>query len=192
MIQSIIADYRYEKSFSKLTNHLHESIKDNLSETGTFWILCKNSFRKNEMVFNAFNISESFENYYLKNIILFHSDQSKSKNVYFGDYFDQILFFSKNEKFYLNKDPIREKHIWKNVEWGKRAKNYNPKGKDPGNFWMKTEDDGKANITNHIPLNTKESIERIIKCSSNEGDKVQLINLSTEKNYNRNLINDSI
>ena len=83
-------------------------------------------------------------------------------------------------------------HIWKNVEWGKRAKNYNPKGKDPGNFWMKTKDDGKANITNHIPLNTKESVERIIKCSSNEGDKVQLINLSTEKSYKRNLINDSI
>ena len=57
---------------------------------------------------------------------------------------------------------------------------------------MKTKDDGKANITNHFPLDTKESIERIIKCSSNEGDKIQLINLSIEKNYNRNLINDSI
>ena len=41
-------------------------------------------------------------------------------------------------------------------------------------------------------LDDKESIERIIKCSSNEGDKVQLINLSTDKNYKRNLINDSL
>ena len=48
MIQSIIADYRYEKSFTKLNNQLNKSIKDDLSETGTFWILCKNSFKKKE------------------------------------------------------------------------------------------------------------------------------------------------
>ena len=63
MIQSIIADYRYEKSFTKLNNQLNKSIKDDLSETGTFWILCKNSFKKKEMEFNAFKIAEFFENY---------------------------------------------------------------------------------------------------------------------------------
>ena len=70
MIQSIIADYRYEKSFTKLNNQLNKSIKDDLSETGTFWILCKNSFKKKEMEFNAFKIAEFFENYCLRQEVL--------------------------------------------------------------------------------------------------------------------------
>jgi DNA modification methylase len=61
----------------------------------------------------------------------------------------------------FNKDHIREKHIWKDVEWGKRAKNYNPKGKDPGNVWIPTKDDGHANITEHILLSDREVIDRI-------------------------------
>jgi DNA modification methylase len=65
----------------------------------------------------------------------------------------------------FNKDAIREKHIWKDVEWGKRAKNYNPKGKDPGNVWIPTNDDGKANITEHILLSDDDVIARILSLS---------------------------
>lgn len=65
----------------------------------------------------------------------------------------------------FNKDAIREKHIWKDVEWGKRAKNYNPKGKDPGNVWIPTEDDGNANITDHIMLDDDGVIARLLAMS---------------------------
>tara|TARA_B100000482_G_C12587673_1_gene290340 strand:+ start:118 stop:696 length:579 start_codon:yes stop_codon:yes gene_type:complete len=192
MYQSIIADYRSSKSFSKLNNFINKTIENDLSDNGTFWILCKNSIKKKEMIFNAFNISESFNKYYLKNIILFQSDNILRKNIYFRDHFDHILFFSKKDNFFLNKDPIREKHIWKNVEWGKRAKNYNPKGKDPGNFWMKTEDDGKANITKHLPLNFNQSIERIIKCSSIKNQNICIVNIPIGESFERNLFNESI
>lgn len=60
------------------------------------------------------------------------------------------------------KDAIREKHIWKDVEWGKRAKNYNPKGKDPGNVWIPTLDDGNAHITDHILLDNEGVIRRLL------------------------------
>ncbi len=192
MYQSIIADYRSSQSFLKLNKFLHQLIQNHLSENGTFWILCKNSFEKKEMIFNAFEISEHFHKYYLKNIILFHSDSPKKKNLFFGENFDQILFFAKNENFFLDKDPIREKHIWKDVEWGQRSKNYNKNGKDPGNFWMKTKDDGKANITKHIPLDSKESIKRIIKCSANEKQNICLINNKIAESFNRNIVHESI
>lgn len=86
-----------------------------------------------------------------------------------------IFHFTKNaNQYFFNKDPIRERHIWEKVEWGKRKKNYNPKGKDPGDVWLKTDDDGKANITKHIPLSKKQVLERIILLSSKTKDKVIL------------------
>lgn len=77
---------------------------------------------------------------------------------------------------YFNKDYIREKSIWKDVEWGKREKNYNSKGKNPGNVWIPTEDDGKANITKHILLSKKEILDRLLSTTLLENDKYLLIN----------------
>lgn len=77
-----------------------------------------------------------------------------------------IVWFAANVKaMYFDKDAIRESHIWKDVEWGHRAKNYNPKGKDPGNVWIPTEDDGKGNITKHILMDGKAVIQRLFDCS---------------------------
>ena len=63
--------------------------------------------------------------------------------------------------YYFNKDLAREKHIWKDIEWGHRLGRYNPLGKDPSNVWLQTKDDRKGNITKHIPLSFKEVINRI-------------------------------
>lgn len=77
-----------------------------------------------------------------------------------------IVWFAKNRDLMcFNKDAIRESHIWKDVEWGHRAKNYNPRGKDPGNVWIPTEDDGKGNITKHILLDYEALIKRIDDCT---------------------------
>ena len=86
------------------------------------------------------------------------------------------FYETRNTKYYFDKDPIREKHIWKDVEWGKRKKNYNAKGKDPGNVWLKTIDDGKANITNHVTLDMNEVIERIIQVSCKKNKKILMLN----------------
>lgn len=73
-----------------------------------------------------------------------------------------IVWFANDYKsMYFLKDAIREPHIWKDVEWGHRAKNYNPNGKDPGNVWIPTEDDGKGNITKHILMDDAALIKRI-------------------------------
>ena len=103
------------------------------------------------------------------------------KNLYFQDNVEHILFFSKSKKFFFNKDPIREKHIWKDIEWGKRKKNYNPLGKDPGNLWMRTEDDGKGKITKHLPLNDEDAIDCVLQMN-----KIKFsYNINITKNFNR-------
>lgn len=91
-----------------------------------------------------------------------------------------IIWFAKDVKsMHFDKDAIRESHIWKDVEWGHRAKNYNPKGKDPGNVWIPTEDDGKGNITNHILLDNKAIISRINSCTKQ--DSLKSLFLSDDK-----------
>ena len=106
----------------------------------------------------------------------------------FNNYYSHCLFVTKsNKNHYFSKDPIREKHIWKDVEWGKRKKNYNPKGKDPGNVWLKTKDDGKANITEHCPLSFQEVVKRCYLTTSKKQDKILLINfkkIRDKKNIN--------
>lgn len=77
-----------------------------------------------------------------------------------------IVWLAKDKNHFFNKDKIRETHIWKDVEWGKRTKNYNPKGKDPGNVWIPTKDDGKAHITDHVLLKVSDVINRIHSCSA--------------------------
>ena len=64
---------------------------------------------------------------------------------------------------------------------GKRKKNYNPKGKDPGNVWLKTKDDGKANITEHCPLSFQEMIERCYLIASKPKDSILFVNLKKQK-----------
>ena len=47
--------------------------------------------------------------------------------------------------------------------------------------WIKTKDDGKANITEHCPLSFEEVIERCYLTSSKPKDEVLLINLDKQK-----------
>ena len=87
-----------------------------------------------------------------------------------------IFHFTKNnDRYFFNKDPIRERHIWEKVEWGQRKKNYNPRGKDPGDVWLMTEDDGKANITKHLPLSKEDIILRFILLTTQKKDNVIML-----------------
>lgn len=93
------------------------------------------------------------------------------QRVSFSDNVKYVVWLCKcHSKMLFDKDAIREKHIWKDVEWGKREKNYNPKGKDPGNVWIPTIDDGKANITEHILMSDDAVIERLVNMSCCKSD----------------------
>jgi len=181
--QSILIDLRNSDD-NEITKNLQD-LKNNylncLEEDGTFWILTNFKREKNEMLPIPFEICNKFTNNFLKNIILVPDFNNISEGIFFDNCTYLILFFSKNKKYYFNKDPIREKHIWKDVEWGKRKKNYHPLGKDPGNVWIKTEDDGKGKITNHILLPFEEVIGRIIKSSSKNNEDFLLINFKENK-----------
>jgi len=151
---------------------------DKISDDGCFFAMITTEYDKKGNVtgdiFDVIHYAGTIGYKYINTIVY---PNAESQHVVFDDNVKYVVWFCKDvQKMRFNKDPIREKHIWKDVEWGKRAKNYNPKGKDPGNVWIPTEDDGKANITNHILLNNENVIDRIIMMTSCEDDYVILKN----------------
>lgn len=161
-MQAVITNTCYTKTVLLL-----KSEYDNLSEDGCFYAIVRTEYDdKGNVIYDFMDIlSAAIEiGYTYINTIVYPS--SIAQNVAFKDNAKYVVWLCKNRSIMkFNKDAIREKHIWKDVEWGKRTKNYNPKGKDPGNVWIPTEDDGHANITEHIMLDDDGVISRLLNMS---------------------------
>lgn len=140
---------------------------EKLSDDGCFFAIVRTEYDVNGSVEHDFLdvIAYAVEmGYDYANTIVYPSAISQSHA--FEDNVKYVVWLcKKHSAMRFCKDAIREKHIWKDVEWGKRAKNYNPKGKDPGNVWIPTEDDGNANITAHILLDDDGVIKRLLAMS---------------------------
>lgn len=141
--------------------------KKDLAPSSCVYAICRSEYGENGDVIHDFldviDYGVSLGLFYINTIVLPTREKAKANlpdNVLF------IVWFASDIKYmYFNKDAIRESHIWKDVEWGHRAKNYNPKGKDPGNVWIPTEDDGKGSITKHIMMDDRAVILRLFTCS---------------------------
>lgn len=161
-MQTVITNTNFNE-----TVELLKSKYDNLSESGCFFAMLRTEYDEKGNVIHDFLEIISIANvigYEYVNTIVYPS--SVRQQVAFSDNVKYVVWLCKNHaNIKFVKDAIREKHIWKDVEWGKRAKNYNPKGKDPGNIWIPTEDDGKANITRHIMLDDDGVIKRLLSMS---------------------------
>jgi len=147
---------------------------NNLSDTSNVFYFFRNEYNeKGDLIKSIFDVINGLENklHFINVIVCPLKNESKK----FCDNIIYILWFAKDINNYIVcKDNIREKSIWKDVEWGKRAKNYNSKGKDPGNVWIPTIDDGNGKITNHILLNIDQVINRLIDFSSNKNSAIVL------------------
>lgn len=167
---------------------LLKSYNDKLDITGNIFVLVRNEVDELGDVSNDFlDVIEAADkmNYLYINTIVAPTEEITSSNL--PDNVLYIVWLSKNKNHFFNKDIIRESHIWKDVEWGKRAKNYNPMGKDPGNVWIPTKDDGKANITEHILLDLSAIINRLNSCSSQVG--LDTVYITSKDTSNLNLDN---
>lgn len=168
MYKTIIIKNSIDTCINEITSNI-----DNLTKDGSIFCIVKTQYKDGIVDKDFMDLIEygtSLKLYYINTIVI----------PDYTDMLDNVLYcvwFTKDKKnYYFNKDSIREKSIWKDVEWGKREKNYNSKGKDPGNVWIPTEDDGKANIVNHILLSRNEILDRLLSTTLLENDKYLLIN----------------
>ena len=174
-IQTIIID---SNDFPNIENNI-ERIHQILNEDGSLFIIAENKFKNGVLKPLTLEIADIVKshNFFLRNSIVWFLPENKpSPNTLFVNRYKMIFHFTKNDdSYFFNKDPIREKHIWEKVEWGQRKKNYNPRGKDPGDVWLMTEDDGNAKITKHIPLSKEDVILRFILLTTQKQDRIILL-----------------
>lgn len=176
--QLIILDLRNEeKNVYSSDNIKFNEYYSTLNKNGLLWIICKNIIEDNRIVPFPFIIAEKAKKsgFLIKNIIVCPNFEDKKESIIFTDVLTYAIMLSKINEFYLNIDAVREKHIWKDVEWGKRKENYHKLGKNPGNIWIKTEDDGHGKIIRHIPFSDYSLFERIVLSSSKEKDTILII-----------------
>lgn len=159
-IKCLVLKNKFERLQQKLDKYLL-----NLQDNANVFIIYTNEYDKKHNIkysfLDAIDLCLKNKLQYINTIITINENTPKFDNIQY------VLWFSKDKSnLIFNKDLIREKSIWKDVEWGKREKNYNPKGKDPGNVWIPTNDDGKGHITEHILLSEDQIVDRIQKMSN--------------------------
>ena len=165
--------YHYNNSEGGISNKLPK----NLSEDGSLFIFFDTIYKDGFIHKNIFDVVDeiSSKNYFLANVIVYPKKTPWKTKWEIKQNIWYILWFTQNEeKMFFDKDKIREKHIWKDVEWGRREKNYNKNWKDPGNIWIPTLDDWKWNITKHIVLTNEELINRCLLSTSLEWDNIYI------------------
>ena len=121
-----------EKTSNEDLNLLLLKVKDSAS----IFFICKNVYDENNIItkscldYTEQIISCGFN--YVNTIILPENltNDNKNENIQY------LLWFVKShEKMLFIKDNIRE-NISGKMSNGAKGKNYNPKGKDPGNVWL--------------------------------------------------------
>lgn len=130
-MQAVITNTCYTKTVLLL-----KSEYDNLSEGGCFYAIVRTEYDdKGNVIYDFMDIlSAAIEiGYTYINTIVYPS--SIAQNVAFKDNAKYVVWLCKNRSIMkFNKDAIREKHIWKDVEWGKRTKIIIRKEKTPETF----------------------------------------------------------
>ncbi len=158
-----------------LLARIHQAQLQEMNPKGLLWVACDFDPR-NIAGSGPFAIAEEVARHTgwkLLNIAIRPDFARPARAFAFTDVCEYLLLFVKEPDHRFNKDIIREEHIWQHAEWGKREKNYFPLGKDPGNVWVPTIDDGKGTVTGHAPLSLAETFARCILLALPRENQVQ-------------------
>ena len=164
IIIDLVSVNRKEDSCINIDLRLLDSAVYDLKETGSLWLLVMHQRTSDALLPYGFELAQYLmdRGLVLRNIITWFVPYEYTNAKRLTNRYAHIYFLVRDADAYVfDKDKIREKHIWKDVEWGKRTKRYHPLGKDPGNVWLMTEDDGEGNKLKHIPLSIDNVVDRI-------------------------------
>jgi len=113
----------------------------------------------------------------LRNRIIWHFEHGLHCSKRFSGRYETIIWFSKNDDYVFNLDPVRvpQKYPAKKYFKGPKAGQYscNPLGKNPGDLWViPNVKSNHVEKTEHPCQFPVELIERLVLSLSNEGDWV--------------------
>ena len=113
----------------------------------------------------------------LKNILVVYRIEREVHQWFAQSYYHISFFVKFLNNYYFNKDSIREPHIFKDIEWGKRkvgtsgyndrkGVRYSLRGRDSGNVFYKTERNSDGKILRIYEYSIDELYEKIVKVST--------------------------
>src|SRR5437867_7714671 len=119
---------------------------------GSIWILGRNFFDQELLPFplDITHRIESITDFKLRNVLVVYREEPYPSSKFLAGTHFLIPFLVKAPTdYYFDKDSIREPHIFKDIEWGKRTvgksgysdeekPRYSAKGRDPGNVFYRT------------------------------------------------------
>ena len=164
---------RYQRDLVSL-DEVWKECKRVLKDSGSMWIACDNYFYDEQLVRLPFELGRRIQGcgFLFRNVIIWYNLQAERLSRNLVNRYSCILFFTKSKNYRFDLDQVREPHIWKDVEWGGgRRSRYNPRGKDPSNFWLRTEGE-RGKTLRHIPLTLEDVIARCLLVSSDVNDAV--------------------
>jgi len=167
------------------------SIERNMNPLGSLYVLARNWYDRSqgELLPFAHDLIarvRACSDLRLRNVLVVYREMSPKddgKPLAYGHFL--IPFFVKSlGNYYFDKDSIREPHIFKDIEWGKRkrgksgySKNgerwrYSPKGRDPGNVFYKTSRDAKGYILAVNETTDAEIYQKLARASTKKGGTI--------------------
>jgi len=130
----------------------------------------------------------------LKNLISRYHGAEVEDGRQIANAYEDILFLVKNKReYYFDKDSIRVGHVYEGNEWNERSegkssyhdyqvRRYNPKGKDPGNVWLREirSDTPDETVDRVKPFPRPEAIRRCVLAGSKEEGLVTAVDSSDD------------
>lgn len=168
------------RSLDEMFSYLEKCVSAN----GSLWVFTYNGYYNGQLLQWPPMLAEYIRqttNFRLKNILILYAEREAIEGKVLTPAYSSVLFMVKSLKDYIfDKTPIREPHIFKGIEWGKRelgtsgyhkekvGVRYPSKGRDPGNVFYKTKRNAEGYILDIHGYPTKELFEKLIKLSSYE------------------------
>lgn len=166
--------------FLKSFDSFWQGIYNSLSLQGSLWVFSSNKFIDGELVPLTWELTDrinALTKFKLKNILVVHHEERNAHQLFANSYYNISFFVKSLNDYYFDKDTIREPHIFKDIEWGKRkvgksgyndreGVRYSPRGRDSGNVFYKTERDSDGKILRIYEYSIDELYEKIVKVST--------------------------
>ncbi len=185
--QSVILDLRqvqlvredYETGLATYDS-LWTLLEKRVHRKGSLWILGRNLFDQ-ELLPLPLDLVHRIElrtDFKLRNVLVVYQEQSAFSSKHSAAAHYLIPFLVKTaDDYYFDKDSIREPHVFKDIEWGKRIvgksgyseeekPRYSPKGRDPGNVFYRTLRNGEGHVMAINGYADEEIYEKLVKTST--------------------------
>jgi len=181
---ALFTRHNYEDAI-KNYDSLWQLLAETVERTGSLWILGSNLYDQELLPFplDLAHRVESLTDFKMKNVLAVFRESIDSSKLLASAYYLIPFLVKAEEGYYFDKDSVREPHVFKDIEWGKRIvgksgysdeekPRYSPKGRDPGNVFYRTLRNGEGYVIAVNAYADEEIYDKLVKSSTRKNGLV--------------------